>query len=171
MVQEFTGSAIHALPPFWWPVLRHGCVSPPQTRGVPLLVTHAEWEHPTAGLQPDVIHVHLRPEHRQDGDDGPVVFPHGLGDRLDHHVKEGLCVSCQRCGLGRVPGQIEQQGRVVVGDQLSRALAVSGRVAGLGTGRLEYGGHVVDLPHCMACMREDTSEVLPGHPSYDVPRP
>ena len=53
-----------------------------------------------------------------DGDDASLVFLHCIGHRLDHDIKRGFRVPRQRCGLGGVPGDVEKQGRVMVGDQV-----------------------------------------------------
>ena len=113
---------------------------------VSVLAAGAEWEGPTAGLQPRL------PENVAQGELGghwaqrlPVPL-YSLAHRGDHLVEPGLGGGRQGPCLRRVAGEVKEQRRAVLGHAGPRAGAHASAVAGPRSLRVELRSQVVHLP-------------------------
>lgn len=131
-----------------------------------ILPTRAEGEGPTARLQPrlpdDVAQGKLGGHRAQ----GLSVLLHSLTHLCYYHVVQRFRVRGQGPCLRRVPGELKEQGRAVLGHTVPRAGAHTPAVAGPCALGVESWRHVVDLPESStvllvpACRVEILSTVM-----------
>lgn len=105
---------------------------------VSIVATGAEGEGPAARLQPRLPQIVAEGQLRGHRAQGLLLLPHGLAHPGDHRMVQGLRAWGQGPGLGRVPGEVEEQRRAVHGDALPETGADS---VGLEVRRYE-----MDLP-------------------------
>lgn len=133
---------------------------------ISILPARTEGEGPTARLQPrlpdDVAQGKLGGHRAQ----GLSVLLHGLTHPCYYHVVQRFRARGQGPSLGRVPGELEEQGRAVLGHTITRAGAHASAIAGPCTLGVEPWSHVVDLPESStvlfmpACRVEILSTVM-----------